>query len=108
MKFLNAKITSLVNILFNLLSLILGNLLGGTASYMLGMSSTIAAQAEGGNTPSNVKNLSIGWMIGFLFVVSFVGLFSIVPLRKVSTRNVYDFSFLNRFFVKSLMCLLPL
>ncbi|KAF2322543.1 hypothetical protein GH714_018732 [Hevea brasiliensis] len=44
----------------------------GTASYMLGMSSRIAAQAEGGNTPSNIKNLSIGWMIGFLFVVSFV------------------------------------
>ncbi|OAY52142.1 probable metal-nicotianamine transporter YSL7 [Manihot esculenta] len=59
----------------------------GTASYMLGMSSTIAAQAEGGNTPSNVKNLSIGWMIGFLFVVSFVGLFSIVPLRKLMILN---------------------
>ncbi|KAF4396811.1 hypothetical protein F8388_004779 [Cannabis sativa] len=35
------------------------------------------------STPNNVKNLSLGWMIGFLFVVSFIGLFSIVPLRKV-------------------------
>ncbi|KAK0573195.1 hypothetical protein LWI29_004214 [Acer saccharum] len=54
----------------------------GTASYLLGMSSRVAAQADGGNTPANVKNLSLGWMMGFLFVVSFVGLFSIVPLRK--------------------------
>ena len=59
---------------------------GGTASYLLGMSARIAAQADEGNTPINVKNLSLGWMIGFLFIVSFVGLFSIVPLRKV---NIY-------------------
>ncbi|KAA8533358.1 hypothetical protein F0562_033109 [Nyssa sinensis] len=57
--------------------------LGGTASYLLGMSTRVAAQADAGNTPVNVKNLSLGWMIGFLFVVSFVGLFSIVPLRKL-------------------------
>ncbi|KAF2299285.1 hypothetical protein GH714_031293 [Hevea brasiliensis] len=56
---------------------------GGTASYLLGMSPRIADRAEGGNTLANVKNLSIGWMMGFLFVVSFVGLFSIVPLRKI-------------------------
>ncbi|GFZ21341.1 YELLOW STRIPE like 7 [Actinidia rufa] len=43
----------------------------------------VASQAEEGNTPMNVKNLSLGWMIGFLFAVSFVGLFSIVPLRKM-------------------------
>jgi len=58
-------------------------LLGGTASYMLGMSPIVAGQAEGANTPNNVKQLSLGWMIGFLFAVSFLGLFSIVPLRKV-------------------------
>ncbi|EXC45314.1 putative metal-nicotianamine transporter YSL7 [Morus notabilis] len=55
----------------------------GTASYLLGMSANIAAQGEEGNTPINVKQLSLGWMIGYLFVVSFVGLFSIVPLRKM-------------------------
>nr|GMD35922.1 probable metal-nicotianamine transporter YSL7 [Ipomoea batatas] len=55
----------------------------GTASYMLGMSPKIAAKAEEGNTPNNVKTLSIGWMLAFLYVVSFVGLFSIVPLRKM-------------------------
>ncbi|KAL9423279.1 hypothetical protein AB3S75_035380 [Citrus x aurantiifolia] len=55
----------------------------GTASYMLGMSPKIASQADGGNTPANIKSLSIGWMMAFLFAVSFLGLFSIVPLRKV-------------------------
>ncbi|KAJ6919047.1 metal-nicotianamine transporter YSL7 [Populus alba x Populus x berolinensis] len=30
-----------------------------------------------------MKELHLGWMIGFLFAVSFVGLFSIVPLRKL-------------------------
>ncbi|KAE9455544.1 hypothetical protein C3L33_12554, partial [Rhododendron williamsianum] len=52
-------------------------------SYLLGMSARVASQADEGNTPINVKNLSLGWMIGFLFAVSFVGLFSIVPLRKM-------------------------
>lgn len=55
----------------------------GTASYLLGMSARVASQADAGNTPNNVKNLHVGWMIGFLLVVSFVGLFSIVPLRKM-------------------------
>ncbi|KAM7463295.1 hypothetical protein LguiA_031416 [Lonicera macranthoides] len=55
----------------------------GTGSYLLGMSSRVAAQADAGNTPVNVKALSLGWIIAFLFVVSFVGLFSIVPLRKI-------------------------
>ncbi|KAI7987311.1 Beta-amyrin 28-monooxygenase [Camellia lanceoleosa] len=47
------------------------------------MSGGIAAQADEASNPINVKNLSLGWMIGFLFLVSFVGLFSIVPLRKM-------------------------
>ncbi|KAK7308441.1 hypothetical protein VNO77_42046 [Canavalia gladiata] len=55
----------------------------GTGSYLLGMSPYIASQVDGGNTPINTKPLSLGWMFGFLFVVSFVGLFSIVPLRKL-------------------------
>ncbi|CAN0909874.1 Probable metal-nicotianamine transporter YSL7 [Linum grandiflorum] len=59
----------------------------GTASYMLGMSPYVAGQEEIGNIDSNVKKLTIGWMIGFLFAVSFVGLFSIVPLRKQMILN---------------------
>lgn len=62
---------------------------------MLGMSPLVAGQAEGANTPNNVKQLSLGWMIGFLFAVSFLGLFSIVPLRKVRkyTLNKSQFWF---------------
>ena len=56
---------------------------GGTASYMLAMSSRVAAQADVGNAPINVMKLELGWIYGFLFAVSFIGLFSIVPLRKV-------------------------
>jgi hypothetical protein len=36
-----------------------------------------------GNRLEDVKNPSLSWMIGFMFVVSFLGLFSLVALRKV-------------------------
>lgn len=36
-----------------------------------------------GNSAEDVKNPSLGWMIAFLFTVSFVGLLALVPLRKV-------------------------
>jgi hypothetical protein len=39
-----------------------------------------------GNRAEDVKNPSLGWMIGFMFVVSFLGLFSLVALRKVLTH----------------------
>ncbi|KAJ8548892.1 hypothetical protein K7X08_029873 [Anisodus acutangulus] len=55
----------------------------GTASYILGMSPYIASQADAGNTPYNTKKLTIGWMLPYLLVVSFAGLFSIVALRKM-------------------------
>lgn len=53
---------------------------GGFGSYMFGMSQRIA---EHSNDTSGYKNPSLGWMIGFLFIVSFLGLFSVVPLRKI-------------------------
>ncbi|KAK1321605.1 putative metal-nicotianamine transporter YSL7 [Acorus calamus] len=55
--------------------------LGGFGSYLLGMSSTIASPDEG-YLSENIKEMKLNWMIGFLFVVSFIGLFSIVALRK--------------------------
>lgn len=48
------------------------------------MSETIASQAAEENNAGNVKEPRLAWMIGFLFLVSFVGLFALVPLRKVS------------------------
>lgn len=72
---------------------ILINYSGGTASYLLGMTPLVAAQGEMGNTPLNTKSLSLGWMMGFLFLVSFVGLFSILPLRRVHNYIPIPFLF---------------
>ncbi|XP_062184464.1 probable metal-nicotianamine transporter YSL11 [Phragmites australis] len=56
---------------------------GGFGSYLFGMSETIAKQATEANDAQNIKSPHLGWMIGFMFLVSFVGLFALVPLRKV-------------------------
>ncbi|KAK6793370.1 hypothetical protein RDI58_006823 [Solanum bulbocastanum] len=56
---------------------------GGFGSYVFGMSEVVAKQSTEANAADNVKNPSLGWMITFLFVVSFLGLFSVVPLRKI-------------------------
>lgn len=56
---------------------------GGFGSYLFGMSETIAKQSTEAADAVNIKNPRLGWMIGFLFVVSFLGLFSVVPLRKI-------------------------
>ncbi|CAD6262998.1 unnamed protein product [Miscanthus lutarioriparius] len=56
---------------------------GGFGSYLFGMSETIASQAAEENNADNVKEPRLAWMIGFLFLVSFVGLLALVPLRKV-------------------------
>ncbi|KAI3694074.1 hypothetical protein L1987_77033 [Smallanthus sonchifolius] len=59
---------------------------GGFGSYLFGMSDIIAAQSSDSNSPTrnmNIKNPSLSWIIGFLFIVSFIGLCSVVPLRKI-------------------------
>ncbi|KAL3625598.1 putative metal-nicotianamine transporter ysl7 [Castilleja foliolosa] len=56
---------------------------GGFGSYLFGMSEVVAKQSSEANNPLNVKDPKLAWMIGFLFVVSFLGLFSVVPLRKI-------------------------
>lgn len=59
---------------------------GGFASYLLGLNrrtyelSGVDAQ---GNSSKAVKEPGIGWMTGYLFVVCFVGLFVLIPLRKI-------------------------
>ncbi|KAL1356304.1 hypothetical protein HN51_008312 [Arachis hypogaea] len=53
---------------------------GGFGSYLFGMSKRVADQSS---DTSDYKNPSLGWIIAFLFVVSFLGLFSVVPLRKI-------------------------
>ena len=44
-------------------------LTGGFGSYLFGMSEVIAKQSHEANSAQNMKNPSLGWMIGFLFVV---------------------------------------
>ncbi|XP_078156437.1 putative metal-nicotianamine transporter YSL6 [Carex rostrata] len=59
---------------------------GGFGSYMLSMDQKtyeLIGKDYPGNRAEDVKNPSLGWMIGFMFVVSFLGLFSLVALRKV-------------------------
>ncbi|KAF8389582.1 hypothetical protein HHK36_024098 [Tetracentron sinense] len=56
---------------------------GGFGSYLFGMSEVIAKQSTEANDAQNIKNPKLAWMIGFLFVVSFLGLFSVLPLRKI-------------------------
>ncbi|KAK4272207.1 hypothetical protein QN277_020794 [Acacia crassicarpa] len=40
-----------------------------------------------GNRAEDVKNPGLGWMICFMLIVSFIGLLSIVPLRKVMVMD---------------------
>ncbi|KAL0423603.1 UNVERIFIED_CONTAM: putative metal-nicotianamine transporter YSL7 [Sesamum radiatum] len=47
------------------------------------MSEVVAKQSTEANDALDIKNPSLTWMIGFLFVVSFLGLFSVLPLRKI-------------------------
>nr|GMC98968.1 probable metal-nicotianamine transporter YSL7 [Ipomoea batatas] len=61
----------------------MGLKVGGFGSYLFGMSSVVAKQSTEANNVQNIKEPSLAWMIGFLFVVSFLGLFSVVPLRKI-------------------------
>ena len=61
-------------------------LTGGFGSYLIAMDDRtykLIGEDYPGNRAEDVKNPGLWWMIGFLFVVSFLGLFSLVPLRKV-------------------------
>ncbi|EHA8591057.1 hypothetical protein COCNU_scaffold032179G000010 [Cocos nucifera] len=56
----------------------------GFGSYFLGMSETVANDFNEANTKVDTKEPSLGWMVAFLFIVSFIGLFSVVPMRKIT------------------------
>ena len=65
---------------------------GGFGSYMLAMDQktyVLIGTDYPGNRAVDVKNPSLSWMIGFMFVVSFLGLFSLVALRKVFTHLMF-------------------
>uniref|UniRef100_A0A0D6QU75 Uncharacterized protein n=2 Tax=Araucaria cunninghamii TaxID=56994 RepID=A0A0D6QU75_ARACU len=59
---------------------------GGFGSYLLAMNEgtyKLAGITTEGNTPDTIKEPGVGWMTGFLFLVTFVGILVLVPLRKV-------------------------
>ncbi|GAV68722.1 LOW QUALITY PROTEIN: OPT domain-containing protein, partial [Cephalotus follicularis] len=59
---------------------------GGFGSYLLAMNKKtyeFAGVNTEGNSLKGVKNPAFGWMAGYLFVVCFVGLFVLIPLRKI-------------------------
>ncbi|PIA59641.1 hypothetical protein AQUCO_00400499v1, partial [Aquilegia coerulea] len=55
---------------------------GGFGSYLFGMSDKIAQESAEIINPANIKNPGIGWMIGFLFLVSFLGILAVVLIRE--------------------------
>ncbi|PQP94472.1 putative metal-nicotianamine transporter YSL6 [Prunus yedoensis var. nudiflora] len=63
---------------------------GGFGSYLIAMDErtyNLIGADYPGNRAEDVKNPSLWWMTGFMFVVSFLGLFSLVPLRKVMVMD---------------------
>ncbi|XWS40568.1 hypothetical protein CRYUN_Cryun17cG0006700 [Craigia yunnanensis] len=59
---------------------------GGFGSYIIAMDEktyNLIGADYPGNRAEDIKNPGLGWMTGFLFVVSFLGLFSLAPLRKI-------------------------
>ncbi|XWS32619.1 hypothetical protein CRYUN_Cryun22dG0005700 [Craigia yunnanensis] len=63
---------------------------GGFGSYMIAMDERtyeLIGADYPGNRAEDIKNPGLGWMTAFLFVVSFLGLFSLAPLRKVMVMD---------------------
>ncbi|WCJ26632.1 YELLOW STRIPE like 1 [Euphorbia peplus] len=59
---------------------------GGFASYLLGLNRKtyeLSGEHNPGNSVTAIKEPAFGWMTGFLFLVCFVGLFVLIPLRKI-------------------------
>ncbi|TVU15027.1 hypothetical protein EJB05_38527, partial [Eragrostis curvula] len=59
---------------------------GGFGSFLLGLNKKtyeLSGASTPGNVPGSYKEPGIGWMTGFLLAISFVGLLTLLPLRKV-------------------------
>nr|XP_027116931.1 probable metal-nicotianamine transporter YSL6 isoform X1 [Coffea arabica] len=63
---------------------------GGFGTFLLAMDEKtykLIGEDYPGNRAEDVKNPGLLWMTGYLFIVSFLGLFSLVPLRKVMVMD---------------------
>jgi len=64
---------------------------GGFGSFLLGMDRKTADKTSTANVPgSNISEPTLGRTMAFFFLVSFVGLLVIVPMRKVRTLALTD------------------
>ena len=67
---------------------------GGFGTFLLAMDEKtykLIGEDYPGNRAEDVKNPGLLWMTGYLFIVSFLGLFSLVPLRKVTFNGKNSF-----------------
>ncbi|KAJ6945944.1 hypothetical protein NC651_000882 [Populus alba x Populus x berolinensis] len=46
-----------------------------------------------GNPSTSIKEPGFGWMTGYLFLVCFVGLFVLIPLRKETSSGIHEVLF---------------
>jgi hypothetical protein len=63
---------------------------GGFGSFLLGLNKKtyeLSGPTTPGNAPGSYKEPGIGWMTGFLLAISFVGLLTLLPLRKVPNET---------------------
>ena len=57
---------------------------GGFGSYLTAMDSKTYQQTKStSDSTFNIKDPMLSWIIPYIFVVGFLGLFAVVPLRKV-------------------------
>jgi hypothetical protein len=80
---------------------------GGFGSLLLGLDKKtyeLSGVSTPGNVPGSYKDPGIGWMIGFLLAVSFVGLLTLLPLRKVRAIPLPDFLLPPRIFPSPTSC----
>ncbi|KAK2986171.1 hypothetical protein RJ640_006206 [Escallonia rubra] len=64
---------------------------GGFGSYLLGLNKKtyeMTGVDTEGNSPGSYKEPGFGWMTTYLFLASFVGLFVLIPLRKIGGGGV--------------------
>lgn len=84
---------------------------GGFGSFLLGLNKRtyeMAGKETEGNVPGSYKEPGIGWMTGFLFAVSFVGIVALIPLRKVGELSSLICSRELRHYLPTQSCSFPI
>jgi len=61
---------------------------GGFGSFLLSMSPREAMEIKAGKDDINISAPSLGKLIVFYLLISFVGLFAIIPMRKVMLATI--------------------